>query len=305
MSRRAQLFDISMILIVIGAMVGILLVMNKVTVNTSLWPTIGQRAFEIQNSYVQADYFVNYMSSSARWSSAQAINLIGDKGGFITLPYGDSDNFAFWNQATNPDAISTPPVYDSYYNKLNELMKRYIELYGKQRTIIVAEKEFNVYAKPFDSPYEFTLIDGKLLGIATTPLYVSMIAPSEKILADVPGDFTGLWAQVYSKTYPSYITGTYIFRPNFEINVNYNFEVYSFLSDAARKIVVECPAEPDVKACANARITKALDSAGETMRTITIDSKNNILYFTISQDGRKTVYLNDNAPEIKFALALP
>jgi hypothetical protein len=103
------------------------------------------------------------------------------------------------------------------------------------------------------------------------------------------------------------IAGTYIFRPNFEISFNYNLDIYRALGISAQEIVSDCrskASDAEKKSCAMQKIEKALDSVNEKPRTMLVDSDKDIYYFTVSQDGRKTVYLDGKAPEIRFALAL-
>jgi hypothetical protein len=309
--KRAQIFDVSMVFVVLGAMIAVLLVVNTIASNTSQWETIGQRAFELQNAYTQADYFVEYMSSSARWASAQTANILGDKGGFVTLPCGESNTFAFWNKKDNPSTTCFPQAYENFYAGLGTRMNKYAALYTKDRIITIAGKDIKVSPKVFDMPYEFVAVDGKLLGIATKPVYINILSPPEEFKEDNPGDWSrllslDLWTITY-KFEPA-ITGTYFFRPNFEINFNYNLGVYTALTSAVQDIVTSCRVLADTaekKKCANSKIEAALSSVNEKPSTVVIDNSGDIYYFTISQDSRKTIYLNDNAPEIRFALALP
>ena len=306
--KKAQIFDVSMVFVVLGAMIGVLLVINSVSSQTSNWKIIGQRAFELQNSYTEADLAVAFMSSSARWAAPKAIELLGDNGGFIQLPFGSSNAFALWNDPNNPQTTCSFNVYENFYSKLGVEMSDYVRLYAQPKIIDFEGKQFKALVAPFDSPYEYVVIGDRLLGIATAPLFINILAPSEKLRPDVPFDFTGMWSIIYTQTYDAYYTGTYVYRPNFEIPFNYNLDVYKALEGAVVEIVKDCPALPsdaEKIACAKPKIEKALDSSGDTKRNIDVTSSSDIFYFTISQDGRKTVYLEDKAPKIKFALALP
>jgi hypothetical protein len=306
--KKAQIFDVSMVFVVLGAMIGVLLVINSVASQTSNWKIIGQRAFELQNSYTEADYAVAFMSSSARWAAPKTIEWLGDNGGFIQLPCGSSKAFALWNDQNNPKTTCFPNAYENFYSHLGVEMSSYVKLYAQPKIIDFEGKQFKVSVKPFDIPYEYVVIGNRLLGIATAPLFINVLAPSENLRPDIPLDFTGLWSTAYTQTFDAYYTGTYVYRPNFEIPFSYNLDVYNALEGAVAEIVKDCPALPsdtEKIACAKPKIEKALDASGDTKRTIDITSDSDIFYFTISQDSRKTVYLDNNAPEIKFALALP
>ncbi len=305
--RQAQIFDVSMVFVVLGAMIAVLLVINAVGTQITDWETIGQRAFEVQNAYAQGDYVVSFMSSAARWASAKTTSVLGEKGGFVSLPCGESRGFAFWNDQKSPKSLCLPDAYAGFYSMLGTEMAGYSRLYAKPMIITIAGKEFGVNSRPFDIQYEFVIAQDRLLGIATAPVFVNIFAPAEKFSDLVPFDFTGLWAAVYTYYFDPLIAGTYIFRPNFEISFNYNLDVYRALGIAAQEVVSDCRSKASVaekKVCAEEKVAKALDSVNEKPRTIVIDNDNDIYYFTISQDSRKTVYLDGKAPEIRFALAL-
>lgn len=306
--KKAQIFDVGMVFLVIGAMVAVLLVINTVSSQITNWKTIGQRAFELQNAYTEADYTVSFMSSSARWAAPKAITILGSAGGFLQAPCGQSKNFAFWNQAGNPQTTCFPQAYENFYAKLGEEMKNYVTLYAKPKIILFEGKQFEARVKPFDSPYEFTVIDNKLLGIATAPLFINILAPSEKLRPDVPLDWTGLWSTLRTTTFDPYFTGTYIYRPNFEIPLNYNLSIYKELEGAVTEIVRDClalPSDAEKKSCAKPKIEAVLDSSGDKQSTVEITNNQDIYFFKISQNSRKTIYLGGNAPVIRFALSLP
>ncbi len=299
-----------MIFLVIGAMLAVLIVCNTIATETSPWLSIGQRAFEIQNSYTQGDYIVSFMSSSARWASAKAFVLLGENGGFVSAPCGSSMGFVFWNKKDNPKTMCLPLAYESFYSLLDTEMANYVKLYAPTRTITIEGKEISIYTKPFESQYEYVVVGSRLVGIATKPVFVNIVAPAEQFKNYNRGDWSrlfseGWWTTTYS--FDPAITGTYIFRPNFEINFNYNLDVYRALGIAAQEIVSDCrskASDAEKKACAEEKVVKALDSINEKPRTILIDNDKDIYYFTVSQDGRKTIYLDGKAPEIRFALAL-
>lgn len=304
--KKAQIFDVSMVFVVLGAIVAVLLVVNSVARQTSDWETIGQRAFEVQNAYAQGDYVVSFMSSAARWASAKTLAQLADNGGFTSTPCGESKGFAFWNRKDSPLTLCLPEAYAGFYSVLGAEMAKYSRLYARPMTVTIAGKEFGVNSRPFDIPYEFTIAEGKLLGIATVPVFVNIFAPAEKFSDLVPLDFTGIWAAVYTYYFDPLIAGTYVFRPNFEISFNYNLDVYRVLGVAVQEIVTDCMSkqtDAEKKSCAEEKIENALDSVNEKPRTISIDSEKNVYYFTISQDSRKTIYLDGKAPAIRFALA--
>ncbi len=306
--KQAQIFDVSMVFVVLGAMIAVLLVINAVSTQISDWETIGQRAFEVQNAYAQGDYVVSYMSSAARWASAKTTAVLAGKGGFAALPCNESRGFAFWNRQDSPKYLCLPDAYESFYSMLGTEMAGYSRLYAKPMIITIAGKEFGVNSRPFDIQYEFVAVQDRLVGIATTPVFVNIFSPPEKFSDLVAFDFTGIWAAVYTYYFDPLIAGTYVFRPNFEIGFNYDLGIYRALGISAQEIVSDCRAkasDAEKKSCAREKIGKALDSINEKPRTILVDSDNDIYYFTIAQDGRKTVYLDGKVPEIRFALALP
>jgi hypothetical protein len=306
MSRRAQIFDFGMILAVLGAMIGIFLVFGAVANETSQWQSIGQRAFQLQNTYAQGDYFVNFMATGAHWASARVVQQLGQNGGFAQPPCGTSKGVALWNKQDAPTTTCLPTAYENFYALLGKEMDKYIALYAAPHTITVADADVNVQAKPFASPYEFLITKDKLTGIATAPIAINLFSPQEQVKELAPLDLFGLWTTTY--TFNPAIVGVYVFRPNFETAFPYNLDVYAALGKAAQRIVPECAplnSTEEKKACAQVAIAQALAAVNETKSSVAIDAENNIYTFTITQDGQKSVLLGKDAPTIRFALVIP
>lgn len=303
--KRAQIFDISMIFVVIGAMVAVLLVVTTIATDISPWYSIGQRAFEIQDTYAEADYMTSFMASGARWASWKAISELGLTGGFYQYPCGTVDGITpFWNKRDEPRTLCFPNAYENFYALLGDEMDKYIELYGRPRSIRVGEYEVDVRGKPFTSPYEFLVQDNRLLGIATGPVFINILTPFQRLYEYAPLDLFGFWT--ITTTYHPVATGLYVFRPDIEVPFEYDLRIYKTLAAAAQDMVIECTdlVEPDAtKACVQNKIQEAI--AGEKNAQADVVSRDDNYVFTITQEDQKTVYLDDKPPVIKFALALP
>lgn len=304
--KQAQVFDVSMIFVVIAAMVMILYVANTSATELSPWKSMGHRAFELQNTYAEGDYFVNFLSTSARWSAAEAVLELGEKGGDLKQSCGASDGFVFWNKQNDYRTFCIPNVYEQFYVLMGQKLDLAIALYtqSKSRKVSLGGQIVSLESKPFKAPYEFLVSDKKLIAVATAPIIISSMTPPEEFIVYNPLDLFGLYTKYFY--YPPYATGVYAFRPNFEISFNYNFEVYRALGLAAKKAVGECSyleTSEEKTGCLEARIQEALFSAREPAK-ITIQNSQDIYYIKITQEAFESIYF-DKTPVIKFALFIP
>ena len=282
--KRAQLFDISMVFIVIGAMVAIVLVMNAISEETSPWKGIGQRAFEVQNAYAVADLFVSFMSTATHWASAEAFQELGKNGGYAQQsPCGSVNEFALWNikNSRKPCIPSTPEVYQAFYLILATKLDPYGARYPGLSPIY----------------YEFLVSNNRLLGIATAPLRLNILKPAEKKIQTAKYDVTGLWTTT-ARFDPTNV-GIYVFRPNFEIPFAHDIDAYKKLAQITKTIIQKCalkatPAEK--KSCADYELSGL---SGVDVQNDPLD--NDLFYFSITQAA--SPYLT-SPPVIKFALYL-
>ncbi len=310
--KKGQLFDISMMFVVIGAMVSILLVVTAIATETSPWKSISQRAFEIQNSYADGDYFVSFMSTGLRWTAAQAVMNVGLNGGFAENPGSGCGSFhqgfALWNTKEKPKEFCYPNAYESVYALLKRQLPAYTALYAqKLAERRSATERITVQAKTFNIPYEFLITGNRLLAIATAPLFLNILAPPEQFKYYAPADFFGLWTVTYD--YQEYVTGVYVFRPNIEIPFDYNLSIYNVLAKTMQVIIDRCAAKGSTQAkkeCAEVELIWQQDVLNEHL-TITIDNdpqEQELFFFTLAQDDKKSVYADNKAPTIKFAFYL-
>jgi len=281
MMNKAQIFDISMILVVVGAMVAVLVVVDTIATETSPWQSLGQRAFEIQNAYAQADEFAAVMGMAARWASADAVLVLGKNSGHLREPAcGVSKGIMLWN---TPDARTTcPPAgYASFYSLLSDRLA----MAGRN------------YAGIARIPYEFVAGSQRLHAIALAPLRVNILAPKEQEKKYAPWDIFGLWT--ITTTYEPHVTGAYVFRPDFEIPFAYDLGIYDALAPLARDIPEECgslPAE-EKSPCVTGKVKEAV----KEQAAIAVANEGDIFSVTITQDARKSLYF-DTVPIIRFAL---
>ncbi len=294
MSKKAQIFDVTLVFITLGAMIAVLFVVNTIASETSQWKTIGHRAFDLQNTYAQGDLFVGFMATAARWAAAETVRELGERGGFLAIPScGSIKGFAYWN---TPDGKTTctPLVYENFYNLLSQKLEHYATQYPQVQKI----------------PYEFLVTGDRLLGIPTIPVRLNIFGPKEKVVRYNPFDITALFSPgLYTERYPVVqgLTGFYVFRPNFEIPFTYNLDIYKALIDAAEEMRRICAPNDIIEektACVQKKLTAALAQANE-QATVTVEVEDNVYYITITQQPRKSIYLGNEAPVIRFALPLP
>lgn len=286
--KRAQLFDISMTFVVIGAMIAIALVGDKIATETSPLEGIGQRAFELQNAYAQGDYFVNFMASAARWAASDALLELGKNGGLgKAATCGKSNGFSLWN-AKNAKTQCFPNAYESFYELLGEKMKQY----GIPKMPRI--------------PYEFVVSGNHVLGIATAPVRIDIRTPEE---AYVLTQWSWLDATIIfgaartTYVHDAHTTGSYFFRPNFEIPFTYDLDVYKTLAQSARAIVQKCSLKTAVdakKSCAEFELISL-----SNVNVANDPDDKGLFYFTINQEDEKSIYTNNVAPIIKFGLYIP
>ena len=287
--KKAQIFDISMVLVVIGAMVGILVVVHLIANETSPLKGIGRGAFDLQRVYGDADLFTSFMATSARWAYASAIQQLGGSGGHLQSPCGNAKGVQLWNKEDSPRTFCFPLAYENLYLLLGEKMDQYSSGYAGIRKI----------------PYEFLVNGNRLLGIATVPIYLKIMQPKEQIVYYYPGDVFGLWTERY--TLVSGQIGVYVFRPDFEIPFTYNLDIYKAIARAAQEAVNACADLGDngeKKNCAKDKITAELQAIKEDA-DMEITDEGDVFFITLTQAKRKSVYHENQAPTIKFALALP
>lgn len=267
--KKAQLFDISLAFIVLGAMISIMMVVNIVATETSPWKALGQRAFELQNTYAQADIAVAMLSSAARWSAAEAVRELGANGGHRgESPCGASKGFAFWS---TPDAQTwCVPQASENFNAL---------IGSKVATASQLVAGVTI-------PYEFQVLNGTLVGIATVPLRLNIMAPAEKKVVYEPTDLFGLWTLTYK--HDARVTGLYVFRPNIEVPFNYNLGIYQKIAKALADIRASC-AHSDIVEERQECVAAALAGVAPAQ----INAEGDTYYVTVTQ------------PEIKFAFSLP
>jgi hypothetical protein len=269
MSRRAQLFDISLAFIVLGAMIAIMMVVNIVATETSPWKTLGQRAFELQSTYAQADIAVASLSSAAQWSATEAVRELGANGGHLgKSPCGTSNGFALWS---TPDAQTwcIPLASENFNTVMN----------GK-----VADASMLVVGTRI--PYEFQILNGTLVGIATVPLRLNIMAPAEKFVKYEKTDLFGLWTTTYK--HEAHVAGLYVFRPNIEVPFNYNLGVYQNIARALTSIRASC----------------ASSDIAEERQECVVAALAGVMPAMVSAEG-DTYYVTVTQPEIKFAFSLP
>lgn len=293
--KHAQVFDIGMIFVVLGAMVAIALVGESLAEQVEPVRGLGQRAFELQKAYQTGDLVADYAAMSARWSAAAAVLELGLAGGFPwSKPCGVQQGYARWN---TPDGQTTcePNAYQSFYYLLEEKMEKDMNLLVEDLTATL----------PAKVPYEFLVTGNRLLGIAAAPVAITLRSPHEKVVSQSTAALI-LSYRTVRELDPSAV-GTYVFRPDFEIPFTYDLEVYKALFATVQEMLNDCTAlasPEDTALCAKKKIDDAL-AAGKMQATVTISRDNETYFFTITQDARKTLYFTDQLPTIKFALSIP
>jgi hypothetical protein len=307
MIKKAQVFDMGMVFLVIGAMAAVLFVVNTIAKDTSPLYSIGQRAFEIQNAYAQGDYITMFMSSGARWAAAKSVINLGVSGGFITdSPCGKSGGLQFWNDKSKPDKFCSPPVYENFYALLGREVAKYSRLYSAQkRKIVISGKEIDVSSKQFEIPYEFVVVGNRLMGIATQPAYINVISPPEAKQFYSKLDLFGL-GKITNQIEPG-IAGQYFFRPDFDISFDYNLEVYGALQAAAQDIVKNCKGlinEQERKDCATQKIEDWLTNIREK-GAVNVQVSGNSCNIQFTQTGKGNVYSSGKEPVINFGIEIP
>ena len=279
--KKAQLFDISLAFIVLGAMISIMMVVNIVATETSPWKALGQRAFELQNTYAQADIAVATLSSAARWSAAEAVRELGANGGHRgESPCGASKGFARWG-TSDAQTWCVPHASENF----NAIVGGKVAVAS---TLIAGVK----------IPYEFQILNGTLVGIATVPLRLNIMTPAEKKVVYETTDMLGLWTLTYA--HDPRVTGMYVFRPNIETPFNYTLGIYQNIARALTGIRASC-AHSDIAEERKECVVAALAQAGAPA-VVKVDADGDTYYVTVTQSA--SVYL-DHAPEIKFAFSLP
>lgn len=281
--KKAQVFDASMVFVVIAAMGGILFVSGEIEERTTLWEVIGQRGFELQQAYSQADLFVTTIASSARWSATKTIQELGKNGGHVKSPCGTLQGYSLWNKPEDSKACF-PNAYENFYSLLKRELGEYNRLYPGFGGVT----------------YEFLLENGSLLGVAANPLLVRIMTPKERFVEyRLWGASVGASPNVLE--YDPRVAGVYVFRPSFETSIPYDLGVYEWLVRAAEEIIQECT-PPDQVLCVRTKLENA-EKLSEEDWAVNFRIKNNIVFADIIQTSRESVYFG-GAPSIRFAFYL-
>ncbi len=280
--KRAQLFDIGMVLVVVGAMIGIMLVVNTIANETSAWKSMSKRAFELQNSYSEADHFVQFMAASARWASGEVVLSLASNGGFAQdSPCGKVNDVQLWNSRDAKTAC-LPNAYESFYALLSKKLEAYSRLYAGIPPM----------------PYDFLITGNRLLAISAMPLRLNIMAPKETYVHYEPTDLFGIWTSVYE--HPAHAAGTYVFRPNFEIPFAYNLDSYGWLTRASSGILSRC----GLKASRSEKEECIKFELGSLSGVSVSGSADGLFIISVAQDYNN-IYTNSQPPVIKFGLYVP
>ena len=237
MNKKALIFSISLVLLVLGALIAGFIFVQKLKNQTSKYAALGESSKSILEGFMKSQEVLVYTDSLAAFSLYSAIEQAAKDAGINpdktcgSIQGQDETNYVIWNKKENDKNIKCyrQQTFDQYFTELfqhklniqlltsnNQLLKDYRgnhDIFIKLNSLISENKNIQHEIIPTTVIY----------GIANKPINIPLTLQS----GQTPGD--------------------YYFRPSFTIHTNYDLTIYDKLYGLADEIINNCQKSKEQK----------------------------------------------------------
>lgn len=242
--KKSLVFSISLVIVTLITLVAVMLAINNLEAKNTVWKGIGGRAYGIIQAYGEEDILTFYLEQSAKYSAYDAVEVLAYEGGINASCSNFKDQqeygYTFWNNRTQW-SLCPPNIYAVFIDYF-DIDKTYLESYRQSVSILP------------DDNYKYLVQDGSITGIAVKPVMLRVYTQKQREEVPVKWDIFRLWSYINVQD-PS-VVGTYVVKPDFSIDFDYNFSVYGRIAQALNESIYECDslAVDDVAACVKGKI---------------------------------------------------
>lgn len=221
---------------------------------------IGEKQFELINTYQKGEKAMFYIDQSAKYSAYQSIYDLAKNGGCIG---GDIySKYRLWTVDSPKPSICFPSAEDSkngFFDFFSNMLNDYLSKYEPTKPLSGISKL-----------YDLSFKDGNL--IAAARLYLNMPIIQKKEGLESPG--------------------TYTINTSFKVNLKkYDFSDYDKLKSRAREVIRKCEKRVPVN-CANEEESKKIFSYENLILSMCLDGKKPVefLEYKWDSDVRSSIY---------------
>lgn len=223
-NKKAIIFSISLVLITLGALVGLLLIVTNIEKQIDPIRTIGERAIELAAADSEAQKLQFYIEESAKIAAEKAVKQFEQSAGLLnSLECGlvnQDQAYIYWNSAQNPNKKCFETDFlQNYAVYFNSQLNSYLNLQAGDKN------------KAPENNYDLFVQDEKeLSGIALKPIKFTIFSPSESIQINDKI----LW---HYEDIATTATAKYAFKPSFTIPFKYGFSELKQIKELARTVI--------------------------------------------------------------------